>query len=98
MKRKPPVGSEWRILAHGASSSIDIRSKDYDPARAAEGNQSFVENRNRTIFDELVIRMGNDTLHLEQMDTRTWCLILGDEIRMLTVDRSGKLIVGEMYR
>ena len=37
-------------------------------------------------------------IHVEQMNTRTWFVALGDEKRMVWVDRRGKTHVGEMYR
>lgn len=96
--RPPPVGAEWRILAHGLRGlTLDYRSWDMR-LRDSDFQKPGTSLNRRTIFDELVIKLGNDFLHLEQMDTRTWCLILGDEIRMLTVDRNGRLVVGEMYK
>lgn len=95
MKRKP-IGSEWRILAwnKGGTRKVDLHSKDYE--RDVLPGTTVVDFP--TVFDELVVKLGDDYLHLEQMDMRTWCLILGEEKRMLIVDRNGKLKIGEPYR
>lgn len=86
-KRPPPVGSRWRILAHGPRGErIDIESRDYD-----EGDRA----KPRTVFDELVI---DDWLHLEQMSARVWWLKIGDDMVMISVGSDGKAKMGEWYR
>jgi hypothetical protein len=94
--RPAPVGAEWRILAHGRLQTIDYRSWDYQLRDEMQAPGASLNRR--TIFDELVVKLGNEFLHLEQMDERTWCLIIGEEKRMLWVDRDGRVRIGEMYR
>lgn len=90
-KRKPPIGSRWRILAHSLrGTQFDIRSSDYPNS----ANRS-VDIPVRTIFDELVI---DGWLHIEQMDRDTWLICIGDENRMVRIGRDGKVTVGEMYK
>ena len=91
-KRKPPVGSRWRILAHDKTGEeLSWYSKDMNGG-SVSGGRLIGE---RTIFDELVIC---GVMHIEQMDERTWFVELGDEKRMVTVGRDGKVTVGEAYK
>ncbi len=48
-----------------------------------------------SVFDELCV---DDWFHLEQMSTRAWCLIIGDDKVMITIDRNGKPKMGEWYK
>ncbi len=92
--RKPPVGSTWRILAHGRKRSYQRYSRKHsvDPQAPGEDEVPFA-----TVFDELVI---SGVLHLEQMDTRTWWMGVRtgedgvDDLHLwITVGRDGRVRV-----
>ena len=89
-KRRKPNGSRWRILVHDRRGNVshDISSNDMEPAPGGK----------RTIFDEFVMYMGDEAIHIEQMDTDTWFVAFGEEKRMVWVGRDGKIKVGEVYR
>ena len=53
----------------------------------AHGEEGKVELENRGILDEVVV---DDWLHLEQMDTRQWCLRLGDARIWIDIDWEGR--------
>lgn len=103
-KRSPPVGAAWRILAHGRGRNgrVDIRSADYPAPRfghAAAMKALGIEPTTlakRTVLDEVVISGG--VLHLEQLDTRTWWLCIGEDMLTFTVRRDGTVKRGEWYR
>jgi hypothetical protein len=98
-KRKPPIGSVWRIKYDEApkkrggimGESFDLLSADYFVGRAATRVSV------RTIFDEFVLAFPSGCIHLEQMSERTWYLGIGDEKVMITVDKDGVPRMGEWY-
>lgn len=82
-KKNAKPGSRWRVLAWAGKERRRVAlSSDDQPS----------------VFDELVVDFGKDAIHIEQMDTRTWWIGIGDENRMLRIRRDGSIEVGEMYR
>lgn len=96
-KRKPPLGVAWRIRAVGPWLEHETLSADYRPVLNEDPSRRL---KRRTTFDELVVLgpRGQLAIHVEQMDERTYFVALGDEKRMVRVDRKGRVVVGEMYR
>lgn len=88
------LGSRWRILAHGRKGPVRLYSRNYRP-RGSLGELPDPQAPHESVFDELVI---DDFFHVEQMDTRTWWVRIGDEMLMFTVGRDGKVKRGEWYR
>ncbi len=88
---KPPVGSSWRVLAHGRRKSFSVQSKDYPPG-VLQHREARPE---REIFDELVI---DRWFHLEQMDTRLWFLAIGEDKVMIEIGKDGSPKMGPWYR
>lgn len=103
-KKRLPVGVAWRIKAGGIGRQplLNLYSADHQRWRVA-GDGQVVPKREgkarRTTFDELVVMAGNGTclIHVEQMDARSYFVSLGDEKRMVWVDRKGRVRVGEKY-
>jgi hypothetical protein len=104
-KRKPPVGSSWRVLAHDArdvAEPFDVHSREYDRRNdgvAAHRNGASYNSRHESrtrqeVFDELVI---DGWLHLEQMTARSWWLRIGKEAVFITIDRDGNPKMGEWH-
>lgn len=93
-KPRPPTGSRWRILAHGASGPVSVYSRDYPGVAAHVALRHPREEMHiaeRAVLDEVVL---DDFFHLEQMDTNHWWMLVGG---VLTVEvtrlRSGKVTV-----
>lgn len=71
-------GRRWRILAYEDNGGrIEVRSPDIDRPTVS----------GRSVLDEVVI---DDWLHLEQMDTRKWLLVLGGFHFWITVPKKGR--------
>lgn len=84
MKRKPPIGSVWRILAHGYG---EHRGKSYVVRSYNSPGVSSVPFG--TVFDELVIA---GVLHVEQMSTNHWWLNAGDLHVDIVIKRGGPVV------
>jgi hypothetical protein len=109
-KRPLPPGVSWRILAYGPRGAprFALHSLDYpdpEPRLRKYGINPYPKQERvpfRTVLDEVVIcgsvGRGGDVIHLEQMDTRTWYLGIGEQKVMVTFDRKGKVTMGEWYR
>lgn len=84
-KRKPPIGSRWRILAHDRGGApLSVASADISGGGSIAGGTLLFK---RTVFDELVI---DDWFHLEQMSRDSWHLIIGDQHHAITIGKDGK--------
>lgn len=103
-KRRVPVGVAWRIKAGGLPNGrgfqplVETVSKDYHPDIGRWDSGSRLDRS--TTFDELVVLAGDGktcVIHVEQMDERTYLVALGAEKRMVSVDRKGRVVVGEKY-
>ncbi len=78
------MGASWRILAHEGPTAVSLRSVDYDGSEPTPLHT-------RTIFDELVI---DDFLHVEQMDTRHWWILVGNVLHVdVSKDARGNVTV-----
>ena len=90
------AGASWRVLAHDFNGNrvLDKQSEDNAIRHAARARKLGMKvlkrgttNAGRSIFDELVI---DDWFHLEQMDDRQWCLVLGNQVWLsLLIQRDG---------
>ncbi len=105
MRRRPPIGTVWRIKAGGLQRGktveprVEIYSRDYpDPATIEGFPLSKIEPKlrqeKRTTFDELVI-VG--VLHVEAMGGDTYFLSVGDDKLMIRATKDGPK-KGEWYR
>ena len=93
-KRRPQTGTEWRMLAHPTrgGDSFDIRSRDYDNRH---GGGTVMAKQ--MVLDEVLLKLGDGWIHLEQMSNRQWYIGIGDKKVMVWVDKDGKLTMGEWY-
>jgi len=104
-KRIPP-GASWRIKYDDAPTerggmygpSHELVSADYPAGHMGQGAK-YERVRTRTILDEVVLGgPAGAWLHIEQMDSRTWWLGIGEDKCMIRIDRNGKPVMGEWYK
>jgi hypothetical protein len=98
MKRRKPIASEWR-LGLDAPDGRRIRIRSHNYPNYTHYHEEFNERRTeRETVDEFVLILGDECIHIERMDHRTFFVGLGEEKRMITVGKDGKIKVGEMYK
>lgn len=89
------TGKRWRILAQGDGGVVDLQSPEYAAAyrKSCKKHGMAVSEHPvapaSAVFDELVI---DDWLHLEQMDTNSWWMRVGDACVNVTVRKGGKVV------
>lgn len=111
-RQRHPLGAIWRILAHSARGSrrFELYSADYPghymvrdlPSNRLRRVDLPIPSNDRvgfrTILDEVVLSFGGGSIHLEQMDTRSWFLGIGEEKVIITIDKDGRPVIGQWYR
>ena len=83
-KNKDKPGRNWYFTASGESrrDRVTFASRRYP--RNLRGTRG-ISVKHDTEFDELVV---GEWLHIEQMDSGTWCMRLGDAEIIIKVDRN----------
>lgn len=89
MKKKPKVGSCWRILAQ--EPRLSIESGNYLGLGSGIGEAGGVLDEVVIVFDPE--HRNESCLHLEQMGTRDWFLGLGEIQLNIRVKKDGTLDV-----